>query len=214
MNQEERQQLFDKWAATYEQDIVADQEGYPFAGYDRVLATVCREADCRPGQEVLDLGIGTGNLATRLVAAGCRVWGADFSAEMLKLAAGKLPQVNLIRVDLTAPEWPAGMQRRFDQIVSTYAIHEMTLADKATLLNRLGRDHLVAGGKIVVGDLSWFTAAARDAFLDSQEDWEGDEFYWAMDETRAALEPAGWQIAYQQISFCAGVYTFQNREVN
>jgi putative AdoMet-dependent methyltransferase len=211
MNQEERQQLFDTWAASYEQDLAADQEGYPFAGYNRVLATVCRAADCHPGQEVLDLGIGTGNLAARLVTAGCRVWGVDFSAEMLKLAGRKLPQVDLIQLDLTVAEWPDALQRRFDRIVSTYAIHEMTLADKVTLLNRLGREHLAAGGKIVIGDLSWPTAAARDAFLASQDDWEDDEFYWAADETRAALKPAGWQIGYQQISFCAGVYTFQYR---
>ena len=37
-----------------------------------------RRGMIRPSLRVLELGIGTGNLAERFVAAGCQVWGLDF----------------------------------------------------------------------------------------------------------------------------------------
>ena len=67
--------------------------GFPFDGYEEVLDRVAAAAHARPGMAVLDLGIGTGNLAARLVAQGCTVWGIDFSTEMLKRAHGKLTDV-------------------------------------------------------------------------------------------------------------------------
>ena len=72
MNREPRIRLFDEWAEHYEQSIRSDC-GFPFDGYEQVLDEIVRAADAQCGMKVLDLGIGTGNVAARFAAlAGCR----------------------------------------------------------------------------------------------------------------------------------------------
>ncbi|MBK7181082.1 MAG: methyltransferase domain-containing protein [Chloroflexi bacterium] len=100
--QAKRVTLFDAWAARYDTAVAAGGQDFPFAGYDEVLATAVRAAGARPSLRVLELGIGTGNLAERFVAAGCQVWGLDFSAAMLAQARVRLPQVHLVQADLLA----------------------------------------------------------------------------------------------------------------
>jgi cyclopropane fatty-acyl-phospholipid synthase-like methyltransferase len=157
---------------------------------------------------VLDLGVGTGNLAQRFLALGCKVWGVDFSPAMLDKARAKLPTIQLVQADLLVPEdWPAELSRRFDLIVSTYVFHEFSLADKVQLLQRLAGDHLVEEGRIVIGDISFASVQARtDA---GAEHWDEDEHYWAADETISACARCPFQIAYTQVSHCAGVYVFE-----
>jgi putative AdoMet-dependent methyltransferase len=72
---------------------------------------------------VVDLGIGTGNLA-RLLPPCRRLVGVDVSHKMLELAASKLgPGVELVAADvLEAFDRPD----RYDAVVSTYAIHHLT----------------------------------------------------------------------------------------
>ena len=65
--------LFDTWATRYDTAVAAGGDDFPFAGYDEVLATAVRAAGARPSLRVLELGIGTGNLAERFIAAGCQV---------------------------------------------------------------------------------------------------------------------------------------------
>jgi ubiquinone/menaquinone biosynthesis C-methylase UbiE len=74
-------------------------------GYEDVLDALVATADTTQGMKVLDLGVGTGNLAERFVRRGCTVWGVDFSASMLEKAREKLPHAHLLRGDLLG-EWP------------------------------------------------------------------------------------------------------------
>ena len=86
----DRMHEFDEWAASYD-DSVCLRDGLPFAGYDQVLDRVVQLAAPEPDHRVLDLGIGTGNLALRIARAGCRITGGEFSAAMLAEAARKVP---------------------------------------------------------------------------------------------------------------------------
>jgi SAM-dependent methyltransferase len=72
-------ELFNAWAANYDQLLDAGTASISFEGYEDVLAETIVLAQVVPGMCVLDLGTGTGNLAARFVSAGCEVWGMDFS---------------------------------------------------------------------------------------------------------------------------------------
>ncbi len=109
-----RMTLFDAWAAQYDTAVAAGDDDFPFAGYDEVLATAVHIARVRPSLRVLELGIGTGNLAGRFIAAGCQVWGLDFSAAMLAQARIGLPQAHLVQADLLAA-WPLAARPLFDR---------------------------------------------------------------------------------------------------
>jgi SAM-dependent methyltransferase len=59
--------------------------------WPELVDVLVREGDLR-GRRVLDVGSGTGRLATILVERyGCKVWGVDPEPEMIEVARGKVP---------------------------------------------------------------------------------------------------------------------------
>lgn len=132
---QDRMQLFDRWAEHYDESVRED-EGFPFAGYDAVLETIVRKAAVRPGMRVLDVGIGTGNLAAKFPHDEGALWGVDFSAAMLEQCRERLPQATLVQADLTQP-LPADLRIGFDRIVSAYVLHEFSPDGKMKLLQGL-----------------------------------------------------------------------------
>ena len=195
------QAQFDRWAATYDADV-AGGVGFPFAGYDRVLARVIELADLAPGMAVLELGPGTGNLTAQLVERGAAVWALDFSAEMLARARARVPAAHLAQAHLLG-DFPADFHRPFDRVVSTYTFHEFPLPDKLALLRRLFADHLCAGGMVVIGDIGFPTVAARDTIRAAAGDGWDDEYYWIMDEVEPALRTPGLIQHCELILSCA-----------
>jgi putative AdoMet-dependent methyltransferase len=199
---------FDEWAETYDRDV-AVQDTFPFAGYERALATVVQWAAPQRGMAVLDVGTGTGNLALRFAKAGCELWCTDFSPAMLARAREKLPAARLMLHDLEA-HWPPELDRRFDRIVSAYVFHHFTLRRKIELVKDLALQHLAPAGKLILADLSFPDGARLRAFARSVgEQWE-DEEYWIADESMHAIADAGLKVEYVQVSECAGVYCIES----
>ena len=205
------QSQFDAWAAAYDADVAASAAdgaaggvGFPFAGYDRVLARVAELADLAPGVAVLELGPGTGNLTARLAERGAAVWALDFSAEMLARARARVPAAYFAQAHLLG-DYPPDFHRPFDRVVSTYTFHEFPLPDKLALLRRLFTDHLRPGGAVVIGDIGFPAAAARDALRDAAGEGWDDEYYWIMDEVEPALHKAGFVVSWAQLSSCGVV---------
>ncbi|HYY76462.1 MAG TPA: methyltransferase domain-containing protein [Gaiellaceae bacterium] len=100
------------------------------------------------GQRVLDVGCGTGRLATALAERGARVWGVDPSEDMLRqarLAAGK--RVGLRRG--RGEELPF-KDAWFDRAVLRTVVH---LLDRARALPELARV-LVPGGRAVIASFA------------------------------------------------------------
>ena len=209
----DRQKLFDNWAARYDPHVTAHRP-FPFAGYDTVLQTVVAQTTAQPTSRVLDLGTGTGNLAALLVGEEREIWGSDFSEEMIKRARVKYPAIRFVHQDLLA-SWPAGLPERFDRIVSAYVFHEFPLPTKLRILTDLAARHLSPGGRIVIGDIAFPSAALREQAHDRWRDlWDEDEAYWAFDETLEALKPVGLNAKYEQVSPCGGVFVFQQTSVD
>ena len=195
---------FDEWAATYDSSTASDA-GFPFDGYSRVLQKIIDLAGAARGTDVLDLGIGTGNLALYLDGEGCGIWGIDFSPQMLALAKLKLPGAQLACLDLRAP-WPPSFERRFHHIVSAYTFHHFLLEEKVTLVSRLLEKCLRPGGNLVIGDIAFQDAEAENRLrCQLGEEWK-QEYYWLADESLAALAVAGISAAYTQVSSFAGVF--------
>lgn len=203
---------FDAWAENYDQSINAAQ-GFPFTGYAEVLDRVLELASPETGMSILDLGIGTANLALRFASRGCEIWGSDFSAAMLEKARLKLPEAQLFQADLhallqphPAESWPAALNRRFDRIVSAYVFHHFELGAKVKIVEFLARAALEPGGRLIIADIAFPNQAALEAVKRAAgEDWD-DEFYWLADETIPALARIGLNAAFHPVSNCAGVF--------
>src|SRR5581483_2815270 len=102
--------------------------------YDRRAAFVSHAAsdlidwlDPRPGEAILDLGCGTGELATAIAARGARVVGLDASAEMIAVARERAPALEWVIGDGEA----LAFDGTFDAVFSNAALHWMTRAPAA-----------------------------------------------------------------------------------
>jgi putative AdoMet-dependent methyltransferase len=200
---------FDEWAESYDHSIHM-LTSFPFDGYERVLQTIVELTRSQPGQAILDMGTGTANLAVLFDQLGCDLWCTDFAPLMLEKARQKLPQAHFALHNLRAawPSVPSEFDRRFDGIVSAYVFHHFELEKKVSLCRELVSQRLVPGGRLVIGDLSFPSLAAKETFSQKILDWE-EECYWLADESIAALRKAGLRVEYRQISSCAGVYQIQ-----
>ena len=211
----DRRALFDEWAARFDTQVQrtgkdespAARCPFPFDGYDEVLAAVIDAADLSGDLEVLDLGIGTGNL-TRLGldrAPRSQWWGIDFSEKMLEEAREKVPEATLVAGDLRF-EWPEEIVRKYDRILSTYVFHEFPPHRKIQMANRLFDDHLRPGGFLVIGDIGFPTTEIHDHAHELwKRAWDEGEHYWQADVAEPAFREAGFTLRFQQVSSCATV---------
>ncbi len=194
---------FDLWADGYDKSVGVSEEenSYPFAGYKTVLGTIFQIVMDKPDAVVLDLGFGTGTLTAKLYENGCTVYGQDFSARMLELAAPKMPQAHLYQGDFTQGLVEPLLARRYDFIVATYALHHMTDAQKLSFL-RVLREHLNPGGQILIGDVAFETRGELEQCRkDAGDEWDDEEVYFVVEELKKAFPT----LDFLQISFCSGV---------
>ena len=197
------QNEFDLWAEGYDKSVGVSEEenSYPFAGYKAVLGTIFQTVMEKPNAVVLDLGFGTGTLTAKLYENGCTVYGQDFSARMLELAAPKMPQAHLYQGDFTQGLVEPLLEQRYDFIVATYSLHHLTDEQKVSFL-RVLREHLNPGGQILIGDVAFETRGELEQCRkDAGDEWDDEEVYFVVDELKKAFPT----LEYMQISFCSGV---------
>jgi tRNA (cmo5U34)-methyltransferase len=100
---------------------------------------------------ILDLGIGTGEAARRLLSVheGATIVGIDANRAMLDAAAAALPpeRTTLVKRRLEEPLPPGP----FDLVVAVLAVHHLNGPGKADLFARI-RDVLAPAGRFVLGD--------------------------------------------------------------
>lgn len=128
--------LHDAYAADYDEQIVAYEcylaEALFGLSYDFV----------RPGERLLDVGIGSGLAAAPFTRAGLRVSGMDFSAAMLDLCRAKGIAIDLKRHDVAQTPWPYAAGA-FDHVICCGVLH--FLADLEPIFAEVAR-LLRAGG--------------------------------------------------------------------
>ena len=150
---------FDKWARSYDEEVIkaARAGNWIYKDYDRVLDTVVRycNLDNNTYNQVLDIGVGTGNLAARFLRKGFPVMGIDPSEEMRIVCEEKYPDIMVLEGDfLRIPLYI----EHVDLIVSAYAFHHLTPAQKADSVLEVKRV-LKPKGTIVIADLMFRNAA-------------------------------------------------------
>jgi tRNA (cmo5U34)-methyltransferase len=119
-------------------------------------------------KDILELGIGTGETARRVLALHpeARLVAIDSSPEMLERAREAVPQaeVRLAQLQDPLPEGP------FDLIVSALAVHHLDAAGKRDLFNRIAAT-LRPGGRFVLADV---VVPEREEDVVTPIDWEYD----------------------------------------
>jgi ubiquinone/menaquinone biosynthesis C-methylase UbiE len=170
-----------------ERSAEADREGLAWQTgvWDRISQIYLREADKRvvpvvaqvlvratlaAGQQILDLGTGTGSVAIRaasLVAPGGQVRGLDISPEMLTLARQRVAALGLENVTFREGRGEAipAEDRAFDAVLASLSL--MYVIDRAAAAREIARV-LRPGGRFVAAvwagpeqcDIVWFQQTA------------------------------------------------------
>jgi tRNA (cmo5U34)-methyltransferase len=119
-------------------------------GYEELQEETARATEGGRAGRILELGIGTGETARRVLERhpGAHLTAIDASPEMLEEARRHLPDADL-RVARLEDPLPEGL---FDLVVSTLAVHHLDAAGKAELFRRVAAV-LAPGGRFVLADV-------------------------------------------------------------
>jgi ubiquinone/menaquinone biosynthesis C-methylase UbiE len=133
---------------------VASWDHHAPAGLEKVTSAVLACVTVRPGDQVVDLGCGTGQLSIPLAERGASVLAVDVSAQMIERLERKAMQRSLTDLEgLALPiESLALPAQSVDLIVTSYALHHLRDADKARLV-AAAYQWLRPGGRLVVADM-------------------------------------------------------------
>jgi putative AdoMet-dependent methyltransferase len=200
--------VFNKWASVYDEQVsqASPTDDWMFGGYDRVLDKVVAYCGLveNSNTSILDIGSGTGNLAARFVEHGMQVIGIDPSAEMRKICRRKYPNIELMTGDFL--KYPRALPKA-DLIVSAYAFHHLTAAEKAQAVPMMKR-LLKPKGRIVIADFMFQNAASIDHTNQSIREKSGadmlaafeDEYPGLYDDLSLILEKEGLRVDGEQLT--------------
>ncbi len=146
----------------------------------------------RPGERILDLGCGDGELTAGLLQKGCRVVGVDISDDMLRAARARGLDVRRMSGEALS------FDEEFDAVFSNAALHWMTNPRKVAegvfrALRPSGRFVAEMGGHgNVAAIITAMRAVARMRGAD--ESLAGPWFFPAPEEYAAILREAGLRV--------------------
>lgn len=104
----------------------------------------------KSGDEVLDLGCGTGTLAQMCIERGAQVTGVDANSGMLEVAKRNSPSAKYLNISLSNLDEHLE-DESFDIVLSTLAFSELTRAERVHLMKQIKRI-LKTRGKVLIGD--------------------------------------------------------------
>lgn len=148
---------FDRIAKDYDQSAAALAAGPRISGqdYEAALSFMVQWIAAQPGEQGLDIGTGTGNLAGRLCAQGASMSAIDQSKEMLALCRKKFPQISCkLGNALSIPF----LDKQFHWVVSAFALHHLDAQQQLLALEEMNRV-LKPNGRICLSGLMYTEAA-------------------------------------------------------
>ena len=194
---------FDDWAKTYDASTLESfrSNTYPFAGYMNVIDNIYNEILLNSYKSILDIGFGTAFLTSRIYEKGIKIYGQDFSQEMINLAKEKMPNANLYKGDFSKGLNENLLANKYDAIISTYALHHLKDNEKPVFINNL-LSLLNENGKILIGDVMFKTRnELEDLKSKIGESFDSSEYYFVIDELKDKFN----NFKFQEFSFCSGV---------
>ena len=145
----------------------------------------------RPGERILDLGCGTGQLTAEIARSGAQVVGLDNSPAMLDQARRNYPGLNFVSADAAGFHF----ERPFDAVFSNAALHwvkdgEGAVQSIARALRPGGRFVAEFGGKGNIASI----LAALDAVFGQEAQQKCPWWYPGIGEYASLLERHGLEV--------------------
>ncbi|MDR6879957.1 class I SAM-dependent methyltransferase [Paenibacillus sp. GCM10023248] len=152
----------------------------------------------QPGERILDLGSGRGDLTAEIAAAGAIPTGIDFSAEMVNRARSKYPELTFQTADASTYR----TESSYDAVFSNATLHWIQDAHSVAQSVWLS---LRDGGRFVAefagsGNVALLTAAMQSALESRGYTWEGRCPWYlpTIGEYTSLLEQTGFRVTFAQ----------------
>lgn len=178
-----------KWNA----DLYDDKHSFVSQFGENVLELL----DVKPGESILDIGCGTGDLTKQIQEKGADVLGTDFSAEMIAQARFKYPTVNFDVADAASftVEYP------YDAVFSNAALHWVhnaggVIKSVYEALKPGGRFVAEMGGK---GNIGKLRAAIKQVLTKNGYTMQAETNIWyfpSLGEYTSLLELHGFRVTF------------------
>jgi trans-aconitate 2-methyltransferase len=151
----------------------------------------------KPGERILDVGCGTGQLTAEIAQSGAHVVGLDQSAEMIRAARQNYPDLDFDVADIASVNYDS----EFDAAFSNAALHwvkdqEGAITAMASALKPGGRLVFEMGGH---GNIAQLWKAMAQAMAELRVPDSGDmtpRFYPSIGEYAPKLEAHGLQVTF------------------
>ena len=153
--------------------------------------------DAKPGERILDVGCGTGQLAAEVAQAGAEVVGVDASPEMIAGARANFPQLRFEIADATALPFLG----QFDAVLSNAALHwirdqRAVISSTARALKQGGRFVLEMGGYRNLRKIMAAGCEALSSFGVPDPERLIPWFFPSIGEYAPLLEAAGFEVEF------------------
>jgi trans-aconitate 2-methyltransferase len=148
----------------------------------------------QPGEHILDLGCGTGQLTRKIADSGAHVLGLDASPEMIGQARQNYPELRFLLQDAATMDFKG----EFDAVFSNAALHWMLDASGvakaiARALREGGRFIAELGGRRNIHQIEYAVEAVAARYLGSAMP-EKRTFYPSVGEYATILEAYGLEV--------------------
>ncbi|MFF3102375.1 methyltransferase domain-containing protein [Viridibacillus arvi] len=152
------------------------------------------------GEQILDVGCGTGDLAAQIAESASKVIGIDQSASMIEQASQKFKHIPFQVKDAQN----LGYSNQFDAVFSNAALHWMKSQEKAVAsiyeaLKDGGRFVAELGGK---GNIQSIVEAIQQSFRELGYEYKAEKFPWyfpSVAEYVALLDEHGFNVHYVEL---------------
>jgi len=167
MRASRHRESFDEVADLYDQA----RPSYP----DELVDDLFSLSGVEPGGRVLEIGCGTGQLSTALVARGASLTAVELGENMARVARRKLPEAEIIVSSFE--DWPVPAEP-FDLVVSATAFHwldpEIRVEKSANLLGPQGSLALIDTYWAVEQEADEFSQASQECYASWDPDYDPD----------------------------------------
>ena len=201
-----RKELFDNWANSYNKNVIKSEqeETYPFAGYSKVKYQIIDIDTKKPYANILDMGVGTGEVTSPLYDLAYKVTGVDLSDKMIGLAKKKMP--NAMFICDTFQNSLAKLNDQYDFIIFNYSIHHLEYKNQIDLLLKI-YDYLSSQGMIIIGDVSTLNTLDMKKLQERYNSiWDDEEYYPILDVYKNSDLSDFNKISYTKINEVAGLF--------
>jgi trans-aconitate methyltransferase len=146
----------------------------------------------KEGENILDLGCGTGELTSQIAASGAKVTGLDASASMIASAQEHFPSITFKVGDATN----FLLSESFDAVFTNATLHWIRQQEKA--LDRIWQ-HLKPGGRLVLemggkGNVDDITGALEKALHNKGYTYKPLWYFPSVGEYTSLLEEYGFRV--------------------